>query len=969
MLASGILREAPEATCNTPIFPVQKGHTGKWRMVQDLRPVNNIVQHAAPDVPNPHLLLNSLTPDKSYFSVVDLSNAFFSVPLHPDSQHLFGFTYKGKKYTYTRLPQGFSESPHVYTMALRYSMSTCEIPSHSQVLLYVDDILIAADSEQHCKETTLTVLQHLYNTGHKASKQKLQYCKKTVVYLGHNLSQKGRSLLEIRKQAIQEAPKPQTKQQMMSFLGLCNYCREWLPDYAFLIQPLQNLIYGKEMTLKDKIQWTEDGENVFTNLKRMLQTNVTLALPDYQQPFTLCVDANQGYMKAVLTQPFGAKERPLAFYSKRLDAVAAGFPQCLQACAAAAEAVKVSAELVLCHPLILKVPHSVSLILLQTPLPFLTHTRHLTLVSLLLSQPNIELQRCGLLNPSTLLPTAEDGEPHSCKATIEEQTKPRADILQTFIPGSEVVYVDGSASKNDMGKNKVGYAVVTSTEVLEANALPSTCSAQAAELYAVIRACELFKNKSLTIYTDSQYVFAAVHHHARVWKNRGFRTSQGTSLTHTNLLLRLLDVVHLPTHFALCKCKAHQTDDSAETAGNSFADKTAKEAALKQPTLSVADILFIDSDVLCDAQIHAPKIEVQSWIKRGAIQREKVYYMNDKPILPKNLYKTAALVSHGNTHVSTGGMVHIIQQYFYAINFSDYAKQFCRTCLICCKHNAQGNIRPKRGQFPTAEYPFQVVHMDFIELSWSQGKKYCLVIIDTFSKWVEIYPVKHCDAMTVAKCLVSHYFPTYGIPHIIRSDNGTHFVNQTMSLCSQALGFTLKNHCAYHPQSAGLVERTNGTIKTRLRKTVGETKRPWPECLSLVKLWMRITPTPAGLTPFEIVYGRPFPLATEMNDIEKADRENTLADWMRKLLTSQQKHSPSSLPVNSVSTQQDNLQPGDWVLVKVLLRKDWSTPRWDGPYQVLLTTPTAVKIAERPSWIHKSHCKPIKPLSEASATE
>lgn len=67
---------------------------------------------------------------------------------------------------------------------------------------------------------------------------------------------------------------------------------------------------------------------------------------------------------------------------------------------------------------------------------------------------------------------------------------------------------------------------------------------------------------------------------------------------------------------------------------------------------------------------------------------------------------------------------------------------FVNKCLICKKNNAQGRLRPRPGQFPEPPHPFHTIHMDFIELSEAQGVKYALVIIDVFSKWVEIYPVK-----------------------------------------------------------------------------------------------------------------------------------------------------------------------------------------------------------------------------------
>ncbi|XP_044206796.1 uncharacterized protein LOC122981967 [Thunnus albacares] len=292
LLDQGVLVQTT-SPCNTPILPIPKANRpDEWRFVQDLQAINSIVVPTAPIVPDTNSILASLPSNSTHYTVIDLSSAFFSIPLHPDSQYLFAFTFKGKQYTWQRLPQGFVESPTVYAAAVKRDLDDLHFPGGSTLLQYADDLLIASPSQEACRTDSILLLQRLAECGHRASLAKLQFCRSEVTYLGHVLKNGQRLLSPERLKLLVNMPPPTTKKQMLSFLGMANYCRHWIFEYAAMDSVLRNATL---QSAPPKVQWTEDMNKAFQDLKHALTLAPALGLPDYHQPFHLHVHERDGF--------------------------------------------------------------------------------------------------------------------------------------------------------------------------------------------------------------------------------------------------------------------------------------------------------------------------------------------------------------------------------------------------------------------------------------------------------------------------------------------------------------------------------------------------------------------------------------------------------------------------------------------------------------------------------------------------
>jgi hypothetical protein len=177
---------------------------------------------------------------------------------------------------------------------------------------YIDDVAIYSNTwEDHLEHLDIVLSISLTI---KPTKSKI--AQSQVSYLGHTVGNGQIKPMLNKLEAVQEFPTPVLNKNVRAFLGLTGYYRKFVPQYAIISKPLVDLTKKVEPNI---VCWTQECEEAFKSLKKVLVSAPILATPNFNKPFLLQTDASKVGIGAVLSQVDDqCREHPIVYLSRKM---------------------------------------------------------------------------------------------------------------------------------------------------------------------------------------------------------------------------------------------------------------------------------------------------------------------------------------------------------------------------------------------------------------------------------------------------------------------------------------------------------------------------------------------------------------------------------------------------------------------------------------------------------------------------
>ncbi|GKE15868.1 putative mitochondrial protein [Tanacetum coccineum] len=261
LIESGVIRDSQSPYSSLIILVKKKD--GIWRMCVDYRQLNKYTVKDKFPIPLVEELLDELH-GAHFFSKLDLRSRYHQIRMHEDDIGKTAFRTHEGHYEFLVMPFSLTNAPSTFQSLMN---------THLQLVMQV------------MKQNSLY-----------AKMSKCTFATTQVEYLGHIISGKGVSTDPSKITAMKKWPTLVNVKQLRGFLGLTGYYRRFQQNYAIISKPLTTL------PKKHSFTWNPDAQLALEYLKTAMSQALVLALPDFNNPFTVETDASGLEIGAVLQQ-------------------------------------------------------------------------------------------------------------------------------------------------------------------------------------------------------------------------------------------------------------------------------------------------------------------------------------------------------------------------------------------------------------------------------------------------------------------------------------------------------------------------------------------------------------------------------------------------------------------------------------------------------------------------------------------
>ncbi|XP_076864257.1 uncharacterized protein LOC143516498 [Brachyhypopomus gauderio] len=342
------------------------------------------------------------------------------------------------------------------------------------------------------------------------------------------------------------------------------------------------------------------------------------------------------------------------------------------------------------------------------------------------------------------------------------------------------------------------------------------------------------------------------------------------------------------------------------------------------------------------------------------VLKENILYRvkgdQEQLVVPKCLRQEVIKLAHSEPwaghlgHAKT--LDRIAHRFYWPSQHVDVA-EFCKTCPECqLTAPAKKSDRVPLINLPIVETPFTRIAMDIVgPLPRSQaGNRYILVICDYATRYPEAFPLRKVKTRQLVNALMQ-LISRVGIPREILTDQGTNLTSKQFREVFKLLGIKGIRTTPYHPQTDGLVERFNKTLKSMLKKFVADSGTDWDTWLPYLLFAYREVPQAStGFSPFELLYGRevrgPLDVLKEAWEGHNTDQKlnslsyvlkmrekmATLTEMVHKNMEKAQKHQKMGY---DRTAKNRGLVPGEKAIILLPTSDTSLLAKWQGPYEVI----------------------------------